>query len=43
MDGGRPVDRVDIETSGDVINYNIFLRMIHINISAVWWVGLNER
>ena len=43
MDGGRPVDRVDVETSSDVINYNNFLRMIHINISTVWWVNLNER
>ena len=33
--GVGPVDRVDVETSSDVVYHNILLQVIHINVSTV--------
>ena len=42
MQRGSPMDRVDVETSSDVVNHNILLRVIHVNISTVQRVSLCE-
>jgi len=43
MDRGRPMDRVDVETGGDVVNHDILLRKVHVNISTVLMGQFNER
>ena len=43
MDRGRPIDRVDVKTGGDVVNHYILLRMVYVNISTVLMSQFNER